>query len=198
MTSSLLVHQSRPTAPCAALGRTLPACQGRSSFLSAQHWWDTSGVLGPVLRSPVKERLSNWSKPSGNPPWWLDIWNLWCTKRLSWDCPGWRTEGWGGANCLQLWKDTEETVNFSQGCTGKVESEREQVLTRKIPTAWVENVLQWDWLSTGIGCSASQWNVHPGQILHSSKHYSLKAITQIYLLLAPLQRDLWKIDLIWF
>ena len=33
----------------------------------------TSGVLGPVLVSPVQERLTYWSRSSGGPPSWSGV-----------------------------------------------------------------------------------------------------------------------------
>lgn len=53
-----LLWQKRPKASWAALGRALPRGPGRWFFPSTQHWWDPSGVLGPVLASPVQERYS--------------------------------------------------------------------------------------------------------------------------------------------
>lgn len=48
--------ESWPTASWAALEGGLPAGGERWSFISVQHWWDTSGVLGLVPGSPKQER----------------------------------------------------------------------------------------------------------------------------------------------
>lgn len=45
----------KPTTDQAAGGRPIPASWVRGSFPSGQHWWDTYGVLGPGLGSPVQE-----------------------------------------------------------------------------------------------------------------------------------------------
>lgn len=48
----------KPTASWAALGGgSSPACQRSWSFTSAEHQWDTSGVLDPVLGSPVQKDM---------------------------------------------------------------------------------------------------------------------------------------------
>lgn len=50
------MQQSRPAVSSSALGRASPAGQGKWSLPSPQPWWDPAGGLGPVLRSPKKER----------------------------------------------------------------------------------------------------------------------------------------------
>lgn len=46
-------------APGAAGGGALPAGEGKVPSSSAQRWWGTLGVLGPVLGSPGHERCGH-------------------------------------------------------------------------------------------------------------------------------------------
>lgn len=55
---------------------------------SAQHWWDTLGVLCPVLDTHWNEsREGSWG--------WLRDWSKCCTRRgwENWSCSAWRREG---------------------------------------------------------------------------------------------------------
>jgi len=52
----LPVHQRRPKASWAALGRASAAGCGRWSFCPTQHWWDTPAELGSV---PVHEKCGH-------------------------------------------------------------------------------------------------------------------------------------------
>lgn len=54
LTNHLESRFAEETLVRAELGRSLSAGWERWSFLSAQHWWDTSGVQSPALCSPVK------------------------------------------------------------------------------------------------------------------------------------------------
>lgn len=49
MSQQCSLHCRKPTVYWAARRRLLPAGQGRQSFPSAQHYWNTSGVLGPGM-----------------------------------------------------------------------------------------------------------------------------------------------------
>lgn len=58
--SNKLLQQRQPTASRAALGEPLLAGWRKGSFLSTQHWRDTSGMLGPALDSPLQETWTYW------------------------------------------------------------------------------------------------------------------------------------------
>lgn len=82
----------RPTASWAALGRA--DSWGKWSFPSAQHWWDTSGVLGPALFSPLQRRHELTGLSSEGPLRWLRKWSF-CYLGRGWEScssAAWRRE----------------------------------------------------------------------------------------------------------
>lgn len=66
----------QPTASGALSGRALPADCDRGFFPSTQLRWNTCGVLSPVLRLPVRERGTYWSKSNGGQWRWLKDWSV--------------------------------------------------------------------------------------------------------------------------
>lgn len=50
------LQQERPTSSQGCLRKSTTRWLREWSFLSAQHWWDSSGVLGPLLGFPAQER----------------------------------------------------------------------------------------------------------------------------------------------
>lgn len=73
----LIMNQQRATAP-----QKVKKHPGWWSLLSAQSWWDTIGVLCPVLGSPVQGRHERPGHTSKVPGRWLRDWNVWCTWKL--------------------------------------------------------------------------------------------------------------------
>lgn len=79
----------------AALGRSLPAGWEKCSFLSAQRWWDTSGVQSPAQCCPVKGDMGilEWVQQRWRKVHW--DWDMRHLRRgwANWICSAGRREG---------------------------------------------------------------------------------------------------------
>lgn len=96
---------------------SLPAGWGKWSCTSTQHWWGTSGVLGPVLGPPrVKEMWTNWHESSEVPWRQLRTRSNWCISR-GWergDFSTWRREVSGGILSMCMNTKWEQKRRWSQ------------------------------------------------------------------------------------
>lgn len=80
--NKLNVSQQHPLQSGLHFKRVLPAAQRRWLFLSAQPWWDTSVVLGPVLGSPLWEEHT-WAILTKKHEGYWGIEHLTCEERQS-------------------------------------------------------------------------------------------------------------------
>jgi len=96
--------KKRPAVSWAALGRELPAGQGRGSC-SALHWWGYMESAVSCFGLPSTRRVwLYWSEASTGPQRWYFRW----AEAERWDSSAWRTEGSRGSyQCTSLMGGSE-------------------------------------------------------------------------------------------